>query len=219
MSQVVDPTAAVVDHFRRWLQSAMTGCAFATHLSGKRARFAIHAFASEEPADWFDGALESHGDADRVVALVFPWIADEEVLVRYLMSVQAQSSRWKLHKRKKKDDSSRFHLGITWRTKGGLECDLMGFAPFATMPVPRRAPYVALAAWPGGRKNPFNEPKHLDRVSFLDVSHGLHKPDYDKRWTKTLADVDALMRVPSDRSLRYTNVAFTLPLEVSSLLD
>ena len=31
----------------------------------------------------------------------------------------------------------------------------MGLAPFGTMPVTRRAPYVCLATWPGGHDNPY----------------------------------------------------------------
>jgi hypothetical protein len=45
-------------------------------------------------------------------------------------------------------------VGMEWRIREGLSSAPMGLAPFATMPVTRRAPYVCIAAWPGGHDNP-----------------------------------------------------------------
>lgn len=60
-------------------------------------------------------------------------------------------------------------LGIQWATEvAGIASMPMGFAPFATMPVTRRAPYVCLATWPGGHENPHWKKFKPEVVDFLD---------------------------------------------------
>lgn len=60
-------------------------------------------------------------------------------------------------------------IGVEWQIGNGCVTSVMGLAPFATMPVTRRAPYVCLAAWPGGHDNP-HWTRHLEGiVHFLDT--------------------------------------------------
>jgi hypothetical protein len=72
--------------------------------------------------------------------------------------------------------------------------DAMGFAPLPWMPVTRRSPYFAIAAWPGGRGNtergtpPTPKPRRGE-VSFLDATHSFGHDEYAKPWDETMASV------------------------------
>jgi hypothetical protein len=60
-------------------------------------------------------------------------------------------------------------IGIEWVINRELASAPMDQAPFATMPVTRRAPYACLAAWTGGHDNPFWTKYDPSLVHFLDA--------------------------------------------------
>ena len=66
------------------------------------------------------------------------------------LSVLARGSRWRItreHPAGVITDNAM--IGVEWQIGNGCVSSVMRFAPFATMPVTRRAPYVCLAAgWP-----------------------------------------------------------------------
>jgi len=96
----------------------------------------------------------------------------------------------------------------------------MGFAPFPTMPVTRRAPFVALATWPGERRNPQRiTPRHPNRVSFLDAAHGIAALDYPATWDETIDKVATLMKEPPDDARLYRDVAFVVSSGLASKLS
>ena len=65
-------------------------------------------------------------------------------------------------------------VALTWKAPCGKLSRVMGLAPIGTMPVTRRAPYVALAAWTGDHANPWNRPQTpRNVVMFSDMPHGL----------------------------------------------
>ena len=102
--------------------------------------------------------------------------------------------------------------------RSGVISETMGFAPFASVPVPRRAPYVAIATWPGGRSNPFRgqdltPPSRTGQVSFLDAPHGMEAADHEQRWHATVGRVTTLMSVPPDDASLYRRTAFVVPPE------
>jgi hypothetical protein len=55
-------------------------------------------------------------------------------------------------------------LSLTWRTKSGGLSEAMGIAPLGTMPVTRRAPYVAIVAWGGPHLNKHIRPPRWPRA-------------------------------------------------------
>jgi hypothetical protein len=103
-------------------------------------------------------------------------------------------------------------LGIHWTTPGGLTSLPMGFGPFTTMPVTRRAPYVCLATWPGGHENPHRKRYAPDVVDFLDSfpAAALSKPEYQKLWEASTAGTKELLSEPRDDANFYRRVAFRL---------
>jgi hypothetical protein len=91
------------------------------------------------------------------------------------------------------------------------------------MPVPRRAPYFAIALWPGGKRNPERGIKPTPRarpgeVSFLDAEHTLKHEVYERMWTETEKAVADLMIAPPDTPRLYRKVAFVLTATAASAL-
>jgi hypothetical protein len=131
-----------------------------------------------------------------------PRIATEVAFVEFLNAL-GTDSRWKVRRRPKASPTGGVLVGLEWTTGLGDISETMGFAPFASMPVPRRAPYVAIATWPGGRSNPFRgrgstPAGRSGEVSFLDASHGFDEDQYEALWADTAAGVALLMSVPPD---------------------
>lgn len=202
-----------------WLRAGITGCEFAKLLPGKAGRVAIEVHVDPElpPTSWLNNALEEHAKADRVVIAVFPTITTEATFVDFV-NVLGSDSRWHVRRRAKSSPAGGVLIALEWTTSSGDISETMGFAPFLSMPVPRRAPYVAIATWPGGRSNPFrgkgSTPPGLAReVSFLDASHGFEEDDYEQMWTETVANVGVLMEVPTDDPKLYRRTTFVLPIE------
>jgi hypothetical protein len=92
----------------------------------------------------------------------------------------------------------------------------MGLAPLRHMPLPRRAPYVAMVLWPGGRENPRasipTSPR--DPVGLVDAAHGLDDAQYDHHWSATIGDVKKMLIHEQGNQKLLREVAFRLPLNV-----
>lgn len=207
--------SGVDEHFRSWLRAGMTGCNFAKVLASAADRVAIAAHLELLPsAEWLNNLFDANAPAERAVVAIFPMITGPVALVDFLNSL-SRDPRWNVQRRTKPSPAGDVLIGVEWSTSQGDVSHTMGFAPFGTMPVPRRAPYVAIATWPGGRLNGFRgtPPTPAGRngeVSFLDVSHRLDEQPYQAAWAMTTAQVANLMSVPPDDASRYRRAAFAL---------
>lgn len=166
------------------------------------------------PADELDRNLEIYAAQGRTVMIVLPFITTERGVMAALAELQSGSNRWAVRLRAGPTGVAR--IGVEWRTASGELADAMGFGPILTMPVPRRAPYVALGLWPGGQsRNPLRSaaptPKPKPgRVSFLDIPHALDATAYEEMWANTTKAVGDMMRWPPDKASAYRDVAFVL---------
>lgn len=216
---MTDPAA----HFSLWLRAGMTGCDFAKRLAGKanRVAIALHVEAELPPTKWIDDTFDANADADRAVITVFPRISSEQGLVDFLNAFARD--RWRIRRGAKLSPSGGVLVGIDWTTKNGDVSETMGFAPFASMPVSRRAPYVAIATWPGGRLNQFRgqgatPAPRTGVVSFLDAPHDFEAGEYEAKWAETTARVTSLMAVPPDDASLYRRTAFAISADASAKL-
>ena len=198
-------------HFQHWLRRQMSGCFFAGQLAGTT--MAIETYLPPLDPTLLDSSFDKHGASERVVVGLLPSIRSDVELVEALNSLP--SGRWKIVRRHPDHEQCVF-VGVEWKTASGDLCHAMGFAPFITMPVPRRAPYVALGLWPGGRLNPFRgqkptPPSKDGVVDFLDAAHGLDDASYRKRWEQTTNAVNAIL----PNSKPYRDSAFVLPVSLA----
>jgi hypothetical protein len=154
---------------RRWLGHGFTGCGFASAFANKEALlFAVF----DEPAvsEHVDAVYDLAADHHLPAIVVFPIIRDEQSLVAQLQLL-AKGERWTVSTVSVDGlQTTDTLVGMTWKTSAGLVSTPMGFAPFPTMPVTRRAPYVCLATWPGGHENPHRKRPRPGFVDFLDAA-------------------------------------------------
>ena len=145
---------------------------------------------------------------------IFPSIRTEVALVDQLKGLNA-GERWSVARQTVKglvtDD---LLVGMQWITAGGDKSTPMGFGPFATMPVTRRAPYVCVATWPGAHENPHTHRRKplAGAVDFLDAAlpDPLTKEEFDARWDRSVERTAELLHETNDSPRYYRNVAFRL---------
>jgi hypothetical protein len=199
----------------------MTGCQFAKLIVQNRDHIlaaAFHEFASEEDVS----RLFETGTQTRVpVFALFTSIKTEAALIEQL-SILARGSRWRITRELPAglvtDDVM---IGVEWQIGNGCASSVMGLAPFATMPVTRRAPYVCLAAWPGGHDNPHWTRYDQDIVHFLDTdltALQLTAPKYRSLTKASKAASELLLAELGDDARHYRRVAFRLQSSTAEAL-
>lgn len=182
----------------------------------------LHVDAALPHVAWMNATFEEHAKALRSVVAVFPRVHDETSLVAFLNAL-VQDGRWQLRRGSKRSPNGGVLVGLEWTTPDGDKSETMGFAPFGLMPVPRRAPYVAIATWPAGRSNPYRgiapTPPGIEGVvSFLDAAHGLEANEYANKWSATVERVNMLMTVPPDDARLYRRTTFVLSAAAADTL-
>lgn len=201
------------DHLRQWLAKGMTGCQFATLVAQQRERIATSVFAGLAPEAHVTRLFE-FGAGEHVPAVaIFLGIRTEHELAEQLRLLSA-GERWKItDERVEGLETDDVLIGMEWTIRPGLVSAPMGLAPFATMPVTRRAPYVCIAAWPGGHENPHWTRYEERLVHFLDTDLSkLHLPKakYQSLAATSREATKALLSEVNDDARHYRRVAFRL---------
>jgi hypothetical protein len=199
----------------------MTGCQFARLIAQKRERVVAAAFSDLAPEADVSRLFETGRDTKLPAFAVFTGIRTEAELVEQLR-ILARGSRWTITREYPvglvTDDVL---IGIHWQIHEGLSSSVMGLAPFATMPVTRRAPYVCLAAWPGGHDNPHWARHDKEIVHFLDTDLTALQLTPAKYRSLTRASKGAseqLLAELDDDARYYRRAAFRLQPVVAELL-
>jgi hypothetical protein len=204
------------EQFRRWLGASLAGCLFAARFAkgGRLLYYTSLDDPSEELSAELDAFFDRAADDGSVPVALFPRIRSATGTARLIKLLRkgerwsVKEVRWRQHSREK----DACLVGLEWRTKTGLQSRVMGFAPLGSMPVTRRGPYVAVAAWPGGHDN-----VHFDRgpsgsVSFADADTRLRdREQHDEVWRKSESMTRRLVSDPADDVERMRQVAFCLP--------
>ncbi|HEY4243777.1 MAG TPA: hypothetical protein VGM88_28385 [Kofleriaceae bacterium] len=144
---------------------------------------------------------------------MFPEIRSEAQLVDYLLELK-RDPRWSFTREHPAGlETEDVLVGIRWQVDDAVATLPMGFAPFATMPVTRRAPYVCLAAWPGGHENPRWTRFDAEAVHFLDADLSALQLDderYREWWRKSRDAAHGLLAETADDAAFYRSAAFRL---------
>lgn len=199
----------------------MTGCQFAARIA--RERHQIMSVAFPELADQADvsNIFEAGRDAKLPAIAIFTGIRTEAALVEQLARM-SDGERWHITEVSPDGiDTDDVFVGVDWRVRDGLASSVMGFAPFASMPVTRRAPYVCIAAWPGNHDNPHWTKFEEAIVHFLDTDLSGLELTKAKYQALTKASIDAtseLLKDPPDDARYYRRSAFRLSPAVRTLL-
>jgi hypothetical protein len=161
-----------------------------------------------------DAFIDAAAAARRPGFILFPAIRDELGLVEQLQRLSS-GDRWRVTRQTVKGlTTSDLLVGLCWRTWDGMLSTSMGFGPFPTMPVTRRAPYVCIATWPGGHENPFTHRRKpmAGAVDFLDCAlpQELAKDEFDSLWDGSVERTGELLAETNDSPRYYRTVAFRL---------
>ncbi len=209
----VDRFKRCQEHLGRWLRSSLTGCGFATSFSSNRPLKLDYYTPIDEAidVDAIGGFVDGTATNEVVAVVLFPSIRTAADLVDALLAL-TRDERWQLADAgwpvgQERADSTA--LSLTWRTKSGGLSDAMGIAPLGTMPVTRRAPYVAIVAWGGPHLNLHIRP--TDRVGVASAPTGLDKAEHGRLMRSTDETVRELLREPAEDLVWLRRVGFILP--------
>jgi hypothetical protein len=210
------------EHLRQWLAKGMTGCQFAKLIAQKRDRIVTATFAGIAKEDDVSRLFYAGTQGRLPVIAIFTGIRGEDQLVEQLR-VLSRGDRWRFTREHPEGlVSDDVMVGIDWQIREGLVSSPMGFAPFGTMPVTRRAPYVCIAAWPGEHENP-NWTRYEEQVvHFLDTDLSALKLTKAKYRSLTKASNDAtntLLSELDDEARFYRRTAFRLSSSTANALS
>lgn len=201
------------DHLRHWLAEGMTGCQFAKLIAQDKDRLVRVTFGGLAPEEDVTRVFELGARAGLPAIAIFTGIRTEAGLVDQLR-VLAAGNRWTITEEQPEglvtDDVL---IGIEWKIRDGLASSAMGLAPFATMPVTRRAPYVCIAAWPGDHDNPHWKLYEEGIVHFLDTNLSrlrLTPAKYRSLTKGSMAATKELLSELGDDARHYRRAAFRL---------
>lgn len=209
-----EPTC--VRQVRKWLGNSFTGCGFAQSFANN-SHLVLVAVDRNVGTDEINEAFDLSASENFPAIAIFPAIRTEAQLVDQLQLL-ASGKRWTLTREVVQglvtDDVL---LGLQWQTPAGLHSLPMGFAPFATMPVTRRAPYVCLATWPGGHENVHRKKFEPKVVDFLDsaLPEPLTSAQYKDLWANSTKRTGELLSESQDNANYYRRVAFRLSAGVA----
>jgi hypothetical protein len=204
-----------------WLRANITGCLFATRFATEntgRIRQVVltGALAASHLTQQLDPVLRDAAAHSEAILAIFPDLRAPEHVAQLLDSLSRDAAwscaeiAWKEHPRED------LLLSLEWTTPNGHRTSAMGLGPLGTMPLTRRAPYVAIALWPGGQENPFRqEPRK--RVSLADMPHSLTEEVHATFWEKTEENKARYLAGQEEGAAR-PRVTFCLPSSVRPLI-
>lgn len=202
----------VQEMFSAWLNATnLHGCAFATWAAtNNRLRYASF-FDSPDEAVIRELSLHIRvaQSQDQLALAVFPNIETERQLLA-LLELMGRDPHWTMIRLPIPD---RFAIDLRWKASESLDASAIGFAPLGTMPVTRRAPYVAIGVWAGGHRNPRRK-KPDAFMGVGDMSHALQDERYNKMQRLTRERVSRARNVLQDPAVA-TGVTFCLSVPSS----
>lgn len=197
-SEIRDDDDLVIDIFRSWVSYGQTSCSFAKKL-------AVHFDDSqwllcvEREAETTSGIgetlcvrLDAAAPQYEAVQFIFPDIETPEQIA-HLVNNLCISDRWYLSDRDQgiPPEGSRL-VSLRWILPSNKSVNhVLGFAPFATTPLTRRAPFVSLALRVHDELRaikPINERKLEDgrvQVHLADMESGLEGDSLKRWWDRT----------------------------------
>lgn len=197
----------------RWLQANITGCLFAKYFAPKLQplvwRTPIDGGVPADLAPWIAECVKS----ESVAIILFPSLRRPAQIEDLLVSLESHGD-WRLTSTRPTEDPrpEDILLRLDLRTSHGKLSTPIGFAPLGSMPVLRRAPYVALALWPGDGGNP-HKPAKGGRVSLADTSFrsdDIPKAKYNEWFKQSVKNKGLFLQGQNEHAAEH-NVTFCLP--------
>lgn len=202
----------------------MSGCSFAASMakpvastSAQESRIAVARMEQpltsatpHELSEFFVGAAHE----GRAAVAVFPKLGCEAEVVALLRTLAQGGERWSVSEHVS-DSNDGILVSVRWRTDHGDWSSTMGLAPLPAMPVTRRAPFVALAAWPGA---PGKRRGSKGSVGFIDMPSGLDPAAHKAALQRSMKETEDRLGIHPDKG-PWRDVAFCLHESSRAALD
>jgi len=212
------------DHFIRWLSRGFSGCQFASFLARENQKTQandrilcttfLEDLAAEDLPD-IEHLIDDAAAREQIALFLFPRLRTPRDVAALALTL-SQHERWTCSNVEwgaaKRDGCSL--LSLNWTTQSGAPSSAIGFAPLGSMPVTRRAPYVAIALWSGGHQNE-HKPSDRPEIGFVDFPISIDKAAHDELWNGTRTDVRELLSDPPEDAVLLRRVTFCLPDETA----
>jgi hypothetical protein len=209
----------VREHLRSWLRHTFTGCSFAAHLAaGDKSEPRIGYFVALGPIvqatlDAIEATIDSSAAVGKVAVSIFPNLETPDDTAKMLAMI-GRRDRWTITRRIPPVGlrPRGIAFGLHFRTDAGAQSSVMGLAPFGTLPVMRRSPYVCLVAWGGGAGNPYRPGTASARsVGLIDIPPQMTKAVHRRTMKRTNERVLELADLPPKHLDFLREVALILP--------
>lgn len=171
------------------------------------------ALAQQDITEINASLLEAARKDTTLVVLVISLRTAEDIAS--MLGTLVQDERWQCRSRGR-DEAGACAIELTWSTEHGARSRAMGFAPLASMPITRRAPFVGFALWPGSHDtNPFFTPTTQRFVGFANMPPGVStREEHDKKWLESAREFQAMTGLaPETAGLRKVAFCLDLPPE------
>lgn len=204
------------EHVRLWLARGFTGCRFASSFASAN-QVLFGSFDGVAEAEQLDAIFDTAAATNLPAVAILTSIRTEADLLGQLVRLR-DGTRWRVTREMVETLAMEDLLvGIQWINPSGRRSLPMGFGPFGTMPVTRRAPFVCIATWPGDHENPHRTRYEDGVVDFLDSAPAaaLSKLEYRKLWNASVEGTRKLLSEPADDANNYRRVAFRLSPEAA----
>jgi hypothetical protein len=209
----------VREHLRSWLRHAFTGCSFAAHLAaGEKSEPRIGYFVALGPIvqatlDAIETTIDSSAAVGKVAVSIFPTLHTPDETAR-MIAMLGRRDRWTITRRAPPVGVrlGGIALGLHFKTDASAQSSVLGLAPFGTLPVMRRSPYVCLVAWGGGAGNPYRPGSPSPgSVGLIDIPPQMTRVEHRKTMKRTNERVLELAALPPEPLAFMREVTFILP--------
>jgi len=215
----------VAEIFLNWVSAGQTSCLFAARLARKprQARWLpivqLDALTTPDLAGFLNAQLDAAARSHEAVALIFPDVETADDVVELCNRLcEDPSGRWY----RATSDASRdvTLIALRWVLPGGQSVNhVLGFAPLATTPATRRAPFTSLVLRVvGDKRTAARQEDGRVQVHLADLDSGIRPQElHDRVWEAT-RQKKALHVEPHLAAAARARVTFSVPADVGARL-
>lgn len=197
---------------KHWFGAGLTGCEFARTSLKKTVTTVFFEVFDAGVVDLMTTALMLASKRVELAVFAFPEISNEESLADALRQMRKRADVWDFTVARDEDGVV---VDVLWKREPKA-VSLVGFAPFADMPITRRSPFVTIAAWCGGYDNQFRT-KRLPHVGVGDMKHSYDEKHYKALATTTNETMKNLRALPGGHLVKK-GTTFRLPFRLEPAL-
>lgn len=213
--------------FLNWVSAGQTSCLFAARLARKprQARWLpivqLDALTTPDLAEFLNAQLDAAARSHEAIALIFPDIETADDLVELCNRLcEDPSGRWYHATSDGVAGADITLIALRWVLPGSQSVNhVLGFAPLATTPATRRAPFTALVLRVlDEKRTPARQEDGRVQVHLADLDSGIRPQElHDRVWEAT-KQKKALHVEPNLAVAARARVTFSVPAEAGARL-